>query len=101
MCKDLKKSRPSLLESSAELAACGAAAKEGRVRGQCMPSISSKPIRLLRRAHTHSHQAPVVCADSVHLQSAFAADDRAYSSLRLRAALQQQCVALGWHRLAP
>ena len=50
-------------------------------------------------ARTRSRQAPMVCTDSVHLKSAFAASGRAYGSLRLRAALQQQCVALGWHRL--
>ena len=46
-----------------------------------------------------SRQAPVACADSVHLKAAFAASGRAYGSRRLCAALQQQGVIMGRHRV--
>jgi putative transposase len=48
----------------------------------------------LRRCH-----APVACAASVQLKAAFAASGRAYGSRRLCAALQQQGMALGRHRV--
>ena len=50
-------------------------------------------------ARLRSRQAPVVCADSVHLKAAFAASGRAYGSRRLCAALQQQGVTMGRHRV--
>ena len=50
-------------------------------------------------ARLRSRQAPVVCADSVHLKAAFAASGRAYGSRRLCAALQKQGVAIGRHRV--
>ena len=46
-----------------------------------------------------SRQAPVACADSVHLKAAFAASGRAYGSRRLCAALQKQGVTMGRHRV--
>ena len=46
-----------------------------------------------------SRQAPVVCADSVHLKAAFAASGRAYGSRPLCAALQKQGVAIGRYRV--
>ena len=50
-------------------------------------------------ARIRSRQAPVVCTDSVHLKAVFAASGRAYGSRRLRAALQQQGMSLGRHRV--
>ena len=50
-------------------------------------------------ARLRSRQAPVVCADSVHLKAAFAASGRAYGSRRLCAALRQQGLSFGRHRV--
>jgi putative transposase len=50
-------------------------------------------------ARIRSRQAPVACADSVHLKAVFAASGRAYGSHRLCAALQQQGVSIGRHRV--
>ena len=50
-------------------------------------------------ARIRSRQAPMVCADSVHLKAAFAASGRAYGSRRLCAALQKQGVTMGRHRV--
>ena len=50
-------------------------------------------------ARIRGRQAPVVCAESVHLKAAFAASGRAYGSRRLCAALQKQGVAIGRHRV--
>ena len=50
-------------------------------------------------ARMRSRRAPRICTHSVHLKAAFAASGRAYGSRRLRAALQQQGVALGRHRV--
>ena len=46
-----------------------------------------------------SRQAPRICADSVHLKATFAASGRTYGSRRLCAALQQQGVTIGRHRV--
>ena len=45
-----------------------------------------------------SRQAPVACADSVHLKAAFAASGRAYGRRRLCAALQHQGLSIGRRR---
>ena len=50
-------------------------------------------------ARIRSRQAPVACADSVHLKAAFAASGRADRSRRLCAALQKQGVTIGRHRV--
>ena len=50
-------------------------------------------------ARIRSRRAPVACADSVHLKAAFAASGRAYGSRRLCAALKQQGVTVGRHRV--
>jgi putative transposase len=50
-------------------------------------------------ARLRRRQAPVACVDSVHLKAAFAASGRAYGSRRLCAALQQQGVTIGRHRV--
>ena len=50
-------------------------------------------------ARLRSCQAPVACANSVHLKAAFAASGHAYGSRRLRAALKQQGVAIRPHRV--
>ena len=50
-------------------------------------------------ARMRSRRAPRICTDSVHLKAAFAASGRAYGSRRLCAALQQQGVTMGRHRV--
>ena len=50
-------------------------------------------------ARMRSRQVPRICTDSVHLKAAFAASGRAYGSRRLCAALQQQGVTMGRHRV--
>ena len=50
-------------------------------------------------ARMRSRRAPRLCTDSVHLKAAFAASGRAYGSRRLCAALQQQGVTMGRHRV--
>ena len=50
-------------------------------------------------ARMRSRQAPVACADSVHLKAAYAASGRTYGSRRLCAALQKQGVTMGRHRV--
>ena len=44
-------------------------------------------------------QAPVLCADSVHLRAAFAASGRTYGSRRLCTALHMSGVVMGRHRI--
>ena len=50
-------------------------------------------------ARMRSRRAPVACTTSVQLKAAFAASGRAYGSRRLYAALRQQGLSLGRHRV--
>ena len=50
-------------------------------------------------ARLRSCQAPRPCAQSVHLNAAFAASGRSYGSRRLCAALQKQGVTIGRYRV--